>query len=191
MQVGEFLKGRRPEGLADDLQLLDVGRHEDGDAVVVVGGEVAIDLGTRHAGVVAEAVQGTLPGDQVHQRGEGQRRDDHEVADCFRCEAEVEVGVVDEFPDHRRDHVHRPGEEGDDDGDAAHGDLHHRRTGVDDRERFRLTFGAPLAATDIRLSGRCGGFCAGTHEVASIVEFPSAGPGDGGGGTPVPVRTVA
>ncbi len=50
--------------------------------------EVPVELSSGHSPVVAEAVERALPGQQVHERGERQERDDDEVPHGLHREAE-------------------------------------------------------------------------------------------------------
>ena len=132
------------QGGAHDVRLFCVGRHEHGHRRLVVG-EVPVQFRAGNAHMLAEPLQGALACDQVHQRGEGEERDDHDVADGFHREAEVLGSAVEELPDDRRDDVDHPEAHGQHDRNAAEGDLPVRGAGVDRGEGFCAALGAELS----------------------------------------------
>jgi len=97
----------------------------------VVLREVPVELGARHTHVVAEADEGTLARDEVHQRREGEERHDDDVRHRLGGEAEVLGAVVDELAQDRIDDIDGPEHDGRDDREPAHGDLAVARTDVD------------------------------------------------------------
>ncbi len=146
-QVREFLQDRGPHGAADYFRFFCVGRDQHGDAVGVVE-EVPVQFPTGYAAVGAKACQGALAGGEVHQRRERQEGHHHQVGEGFGAEAEAGAGVVHQLFEHGRDHVAEPGKDGGEDADPAEDYLPPRWCRMDDRERFRSFFCAPLTLSD-------------------------------------------
>lgn len=110
-----LLQGGRPHRLAHDCRLFRIGRDEDGQAVLVPLGEVAVELSARSTDVITESAEGPGAGDEVHQGREREERHDRRVDDHFeRAEDSV---VRKQLREDREDHVADPGRDRRTDGD--------------------------------------------------------------------------
>ena len=97
-----------------------------------------------HPAVGPRPVQRTLPGDQVHQRGERQERHDDDVGGRLRGEPHPLKAAVHELRDDGQQEVAQPGQQGHDDGEPAEGDLPVGGRHRDRRHRGGASIGAPL-----------------------------------------------